>query len=70
LAPRTGLADIIVDIVSTGRTLKENDLVEIEEIGATTARLVANRVSFRLKAQAVEWLVAQLRGTIGGSGPS
>jgi ATP phosphoribosyltransferase len=47
LAPRMGLADIIVDIVSTGRTLRENNLVELATIMDSTARLIVNRVSFR-----------------------
>lgn len=49
LAPQVGLAEAIVDIVSTGRTLKENNMEAVDEIFEATARLVANRVSFRLK---------------------
>lgn len=49
LAPRVGLAEMIVDIVSTGRTLKENGLVAVQDIFEATARLIANRVSYRMK---------------------
>ena len=49
LAPIVGLSESIVDIVETGTTLRENDLVEIETILHATARLIANRVSFQLK---------------------
>ncbi|MCS7262994.1 MAG: ATP phosphoribosyltransferase [Aquificaceae bacterium] len=47
LAPLTGLADFIVDLVQTGRTLKENNLAVIEEITHSTAMLVCNRASYR-----------------------
>ena len=47
LAPLIGLADYIVDLVQTGRTLKENNLVIIEEITHSTAMLVCNRTSYR-----------------------
>lgn len=46
LAPQVGLADWIVDLVSTGRTLRENGLAVVEEIATCSARLVANRSSF------------------------
>lgn len=49
LAPLMGLADLIVDIVSTGRTLKENNLVELVKIMDSTTRLICNRVSYRTK---------------------
>ncbi|MGI6487517.1 MAG: ATP phosphoribosyltransferase [Syntrophothermaceae bacterium] len=48
LAPLMGIADVIVDIVSTGRTLKENNLVELTDIMECTARLIVNRVSYRV----------------------
>ncbi|MCX7990218.1 MAG: ATP phosphoribosyltransferase, partial [Aquificaceae bacterium] len=47
LAPLIGLADYIVDLTQTGRTLKENNLVVIEEIASSTAMLVCNRTSYR-----------------------
>jgi len=50
-----------VDIVSTGRTLRENGLVELEEIMPITSRLIANRVSYRLKHRQIEALMANIR---------
>ena len=49
LAPLMGLADVIVDIVETGTTLKENGLVVIEEISDVSARLIVNKVSLKTK---------------------
>ena len=49
LAPLTGLADAIVDLVSTGNTLKANDLVEVERIMDISSRLVVNQASLKLK---------------------
>jgi ATP phosphoribosyltransferase len=64
LAPLIGLADRIVDIVSTGRTLKENGLVELEKIADVTSRLIVNPVSYRLKDEAVDELVHRLSEVI------
>ena len=61
LAPLVGLADGIVDLVATGRTLEENGLEVREEIVQSTARLVANRVSHKLRAAEVDDLVERLR---------
>ena len=61
LAPLVGLADGIVDLVATGRTLAENGLEVREEIASSTARLVANRVSHKLRAGEVDELVERLR---------
>ncbi len=66
LAPLIGLADRIVDIVSTGQTLKENGLVEMETIAAITSRLIANPTSYRLKKKAVVHIFQQLKSVIGG----
>ncbi|MFL5840855.1 MAG: ATP phosphoribosyltransferase [Thermoleophilaceae bacterium] len=62
IAPLTGLADGIVDLVATGRTLAENRLVERESIFESTARLIANPVAHRLKAREIDDLVARIRG--------
>jgi len=62
LAPLTGLVDGIVDLTATGRTLEENRLRVIEEIGVCTARLIANPVSHKLKADAIDRLVERIRG--------
>jgi ATP phosphoribosyltransferase len=61
LAPLTGLADGIVDLVATGRTLEENDLEVREEIVECTARFVANRVAHKLRAAEVDALTGRLR---------
>lgn len=61
LAPLSGLADGIVDLVATGRTLEENGLEIREEIATSTARLIANRVSHKLRAAEVDELVERLR---------
>ncbi|HEX3563454.1 MAG TPA: ATP phosphoribosyltransferase [Solirubrobacterales bacterium] len=61
LAPLVGLADGIVDLVATGRTLKENGLEIREQIFSSTARLVANRISHKLRAAEVDDLVERLR---------
>ena len=61
LAPLVGLADGIVDLVDTGRTLEENELEVLEEIAACTARLVANRVSHKLRAAEIDAILARLR---------
>lgn len=61
LAPIVGLADGIVDLVATGRTLEENGLEVREEIIDCTARLVVNRVSHKLRATEVDDLVERLR---------
>jgi ATP phosphoribosyltransferase len=62
LAPLTGLADAIVDLTATGTTMRENHLIEHEQIGVMTARLIANPVSHKLKADAVDALVERIRG--------
>jgi ATP phosphoribosyltransferase len=61
LAPAAGLADGIVDLVATGRTLADNELEVREEIAQCTARLVANRVVHKLRAAEVDSLVERLR---------
>lgn len=53
LAPIIGLSDVIVDIVETGKTLKENNLEVLKEIGSVSARLVINKVSLKTKAEVV-----------------
>jgi ATP phosphoribosyltransferase len=60
VAPLLGLADCIVDLVETGRTLRENGLQIVEVIAESTARLVINRASYQLKAAAVAGLIDAL----------
>jgi ATP phosphoribosyltransferase len=57
LAPLVGLADAIVDLVSSGNTLKANDLVAVEDIMAISARLIVNPASLKLKRDAVQPLL-------------
>ncbi len=60
LAPMIGLADRIVDIVSTGQTLKENGLVEYEKIVDISSRIIVNPVSYRVKSERIRAFVAKL----------
>ena len=62
IAPILGLSDVIVDIVETGTTLKENDLEVIETIVPISARLIANTSSFKFKNEAIEKLLTQMEG--------
>ncbi|MDX9871582.1 MAG: ATP phosphoribosyltransferase [Clostridia bacterium] len=64
LAPRVGLAELIVDLVSTGQTLQENDLVPLEEIVQATARLIVNRASYRLKAEEINQLLSKIKQSL------
>jgi ATP phosphoribosyltransferase len=57
LAPLTGLADAIVDLVSTGSTLRANHLVEVEEIMPISSRLIVNQAALKLKREAVRKLI-------------
>jgi ATP phosphoribosyltransferase len=69
LAPLTGMVEAIVDLTATGTTLRENNLIVREEIVVCTARLIANPVSHKLKAAAIDDLLARLRGmpALGGA---
>jgi ATP phosphoribosyltransferase len=64
IAPQLGLADAIVDLVETGRTLKENGLVVTEEVGSVSAKLIVNRTAMKTKRDAVQRLLADLDGVI------
>ncbi|NMO97204.1 ATP phosphoribosyltransferase [Paenibacillus lemnae] len=64
LAPLIGLADRIVDMVETGQTLRENGLVEMNSIFEITSRLVANRVSYRMKNSEIQALCDRLQKVI------
>jgi ATP phosphoribosyltransferase len=66
LAPKVGLAEMIVDIVSTGKTLKVNRLAEVAQIFEATSRLIANRVSYRLKHEDIQILAGLLRDVVAG----
>ena len=57
IAPILGLSDVIVDIVETGTTLKENNLEVVESIVPISARLIANKASFKFKSELVEKII-------------
>jgi ATP phosphoribosyltransferase len=73
LAPLVGLADRIVDLVSSGRTLKAHNLVEVEVIADSTARLIVNRASLKMKYGSIIQLITRLkderRRTMAAGGP-
>jgi ATP phosphoribosyltransferase len=64
LAPLVGLAEVVIDLVSTGRTLRENNLAPVAEIAGMTARLVANRVAYRLKYERLSAIVAAIKAVV------
>ncbi len=64
LAPILGLSDVIVDIVETGTTLKENNLAVMQTILPISARLIANKASFQFKGQQIESLLDQVRNQV------
>ncbi len=64
LAPVVGLADLIVDLVATGNTLREHDMVIVDEIAPSTARFVVNPVRFRTKYDEITALLERLDGTV------
>lgn len=67
LAPALGLADLIVDLVETGRTLRENGLTVVDEVAESTGKLVVNRASYQLKAGSIGELVKSLEAAMNGS---
>jgi ATP phosphoribosyltransferase len=64
IAPLLGLSHWIVDLVQTGRTLAENGLVVVEQIGESTARLIVNRASHKLRLEEHQRLIAALAGAL------
>jgi len=63
LGPITGMSEAIVDLVATGRTLKENNLIEIETLFESTARLIAHPLSYRVNGDGLKDIIDQLRET-------
>ena len=61
LAPILGLSDVIVDIVETGSTLKENDLTVVEKFAPISARLIANKAGFKFNAERIEEIRERLK---------
>lgn len=68
LAPLVGLADAIVDLVSTGGTLKANNLVEVEKIMDISSRLIVNQASMKTRSDELEPLIAALAAAVAGEG--
>ena len=64
LAPLTGLADAIVDLVSTGSTLKANQLIEVEKIVDISARLVVNQAALKLKREPIRALLSAFESAV------
>ena len=64
IAPILGLSDVIVDIVETGTTLKENDLEVVERFVPISARLIANKSGFKFKTERIEKLRESLAGLV------
>lgn len=67
IAPILGLTDVIFDIVETGSTLKENDLVVFETVFPISARLIANKANFKFKTEAIETLVSAMKEQVDGN---
>ena len=64
LAPIIGLSEVIVDIVETGSTLRENGLKVLEEVCPLSARMVVNQVSMKMEDERIRKLITELRGVI------
>lgn len=64
LAPLVGLADVIVDLVSTGKTLKANNLVAVEDISDISSRLIINQASLKLKRELLQPILSQFEKAI------
>ena len=64
IAPILGLSDVIVDLVETGTTLKKNDLAVLEVISSISARLIANKASFKFKNKEIENVVSRIKEQI------
>lgn len=64
LAPSVGLADQVVDLISTGKTLKANHLKVVDEIAWSTARLIVNRASLKLKYDRVRQIIEKCRRAV------
>ena len=64
LAPIVGLSEVIVDIVETGTTLKENGLAVLEEVCPLSARMVVNQVSMKMEDERIRNLIRDLRNVI------
>lgn len=68
LAPLVGLADCIVDLVDTGKTLRENGLVALEEIADISSRLIVNKAAMKMKHASVKDFIAQIASAVAEQG--
>ena len=68
LGPIVGLSDVIVDIVETGSTLKENGLMVLEEICPLSARMIVNQVSMQMETERIRSLIVKLKNMVAGGG--
>ncbi|MDR3209309.1 MAG: ATP phosphoribosyltransferase [Oscillospiraceae bacterium] len=64
LAPLLGLSDVIVDLVATGNTLRENGLVVVEEVAEISARLIAGKVSYKFKHEEITQMMERIRNAL------
>lgn len=64
LAPIVGLSDVIVDIVETGSTLRENGLVVLEEVCPLSARMIVNQVSMQMESKRIQDIIERLKGAL------
>ena len=64
LAPMVGLVDAIVDLTASGRTLRENDLLEVAEVGTSSARLIANQAAMKTRSAELLEVISRLRGAL------
>ena len=65
LAPVLGLADLIVDLVNTGNTLKANGLAPLETMAAISSRLIVNKASMKMKREAIRPVIQKLAEVVG-----
>lgn len=70
LAPQVGLADLVVDLVQTGLTMRENDLVEVDEIISSEACLIVNRASHKLRLKEINLLMKRMANVIQDRAPA
>jgi ATP phosphoribosyltransferase len=65
LAPLVGLSEVIVDLVESGRTLKENGLVVLDTIADISARMIVNRVSMKMESERINRIIDEMRKKLG-----
>jgi ATP phosphoribosyltransferase len=70
LAPLVGLSDAIVDLVSTGNTLRANNLIEVERIMDISSRLIVNQAALKLKREAIRRIIDAFGAVVDASGSS